>query len=71
VTVVGACALAGMVEALPIEGSPAGPVFATCIEAVFVPVLRPGQTVIMDNRSSHKVDGIQEAMAAVGASLEY
>src|SRR5207249_3291665 len=33
--------------------------------------LRPGQIVIMDNLSSHKVAGIQDAIEAVGARLEY
>jgi transposase len=71
VTVVGALALEGIVEAMTIEGSTDGPVFSTFIEDVLVPVLRPGQTVIMDNLSSHKVDGIQDAIEAVGARLEY
>jgi transposase len=56
---------------MTIIGSSDGRVFSTFIEEVCVPVLRPGQTVIMDNLSSHKVEGIQEAIAAVGASLQY
>jgi transposase len=68
---VGALSLEGIVEAMTIEGSTDGQVFSTFIEDVLVPVLRPGQTVIMDNLSSHKVDGIQDALEAVGASLEY
>jgi DDE superfamily endonuclease len=67
VTVVGALAFEGIVEAMTIEGSTDGPVFSTFIEDVLVPVLRPGQTVIMDNLSSHKVEGIQDAIEAVGA----
>lgn len=56
---------------MTIAGSSDGYVFSTFIEDVCVPVLRPGQTVIMDNLSSHKVAGIQEAIEAVGARLEY
>ena len=70
-TVLGALSLAGIVEAMTIAGSSDGYVFSTFIEDVCVPVLRPGQTVIMDNLSSHKVEGIQEAIEAVGARLEY
>lgn len=70
-TVLAALSLAGIVEAMTIVGSSDGRVFSTFIEAVCVPVLRSGQTVIMDNLSSHKVEGIQEAIEAVGASLEY
>ena len=36
-----------------------------------MPILRPGQTAIMENVSSHKVDGIQHAIEAVGARREY
>jgi transposase len=70
-TVLAALSLAGIVEAMTIVGSSDGRVFSTFIEEVCVPVLRPGQTVIMDNLSSHKVEGIQEAIEAVGARLEY
>jgi transposase len=71
ITVLGALSLVGLVEAMTIEGSSDGPVFATFIQEVCVPVLRPGQTVIMDNLSAHKVDGIQQAIEGVGAQLEY
>jgi transposase len=70
-TVLAALSLVGIVEAMTIAGSSDGQVFSTFIQEVCVPVLRPGQTVIMDNLSSHKVEGIQEAIEAVGARLEY
>jgi len=71
ITVLGALSLEGMVEAMTREGSSDGQVFSTCIQEVCVPALRPGQTVIMDHLSSHKVDGIQQAIEAAGAHLEY
>ena len=71
VTLLGALSLAGIVEAMTIEGSTDGQVFSTCVQEVLVPVLHPGQVVIMDNLSSHKVEGIQEAIEAAGARLEY
>lgn len=71
VTVLGALSLEGIVEAMTIEGSTDGQVFATFIGDVLVPALRPGQTVIMDNLSAHKVEGIQDAIEARGARLEY
>ena len=70
-TVLAALSLVGIVEAMTIAGSSDGQVFSTFIQEVCVPVLRPGQTVIVDNLSSHKVEGIQEAIEAVGARLEY
>lgn len=71
VTVLGAVSLAGLVEAMTIEGSTDGQVFTTFIQRILAPALRPGQVIIMDNLSSHKVDGIQEAIEAAGARLEY
>ena len=71
ITVLGALSLQGLVEAMTIEGSSDGQVFSTFLQEVCVPILRPGQTVIMENVSSHKVDGIQHAIEAVGARREY
>ena len=71
ITILGALSREGMVEAMTIEGSTDRHVFATFIETVLAPVLRSGQVVIMDNLSSHKVEGIKEAIEAVGARLEY
>ncbi|CAO4136306.1 IS630 family transposase ISMex21 [Methylorubrum extorquens] len=36
-----------------------------------VPVLRPGDTVILDNPQAHKVSGIREQVEAAGARLLY
>jgi len=35
------------------------------------PTLQPGDIVILDNLSSHKVSGIEEAIHATGATLLY
>lgn len=35
------------------------------------PTLRPGDIVILDNFSTHKVAGVQEAIEATGATLRY
>lgn len=71
VTVLGALSLDGIVEAMTIDGSADGQVVSTFIQDVLVPALRPGPIVIMDNLSAHKVDGIQDALEARGARLEY
>jgi len=36
-----------------------------------VPTLRAGDIVILDNLSSHKVEGVQQAISAVGAMVLY
>ena len=71
VTVLGALSLDGLREAMPTDGSADGQVVSTFIQDVLVTALRPGQTVVMDNLSAHKVEGIQDAIEARGARLEY
>ena len=52
-----------------------GPIDAECfrayVEQCLAPTLRPGDIVVLDNLSSHKVAGIREAIEATGASLRY
>jgi transposase len=71
VTVLGALSLTGITAAMTIEGSTDTSVFSTFVQTILAPALRPGQIVIMDNLSSHKGEEIQEAIKAVGATLEY
>jgi hypothetical protein len=70
-TVLGAISLTGMTAAMTREGSTATHVFFACVQTIFTPALRPGQIVMMDNLSSHKVEGVKEAIESVGATLEY
>ena len=48
-----------------------GDAFIAWVEQSLAPSLRQGDTVIMDNLPAHKVDGVREAIEAVGASLLY
>ena len=41
--------------------------FVGFIEEFLCPKLKPGQIVVMDNLSVHKVKGVEEALHAVGA----
>jgi transposase len=43
----------------------------TYVERVFVPELRQGDVVVMDNLSSHKGQKVRERIEAAGASLLY
>jgi transposase len=70
-TVLGALSLTGILAAMTVEGSTDAQVFLTSVKTILVPALRPGQVVCMDNLSAHQVDGVQEAIEAVGARLEY
>jgi transposase len=48
-----------------------GPIFCAYVERCLVPTLAPGDIVIMDNLPAHKVAGVREAIAAVGAIVLY
>jgi transposase len=58
---------AAMVTDGPVDGL----VFLGFIEHFLVPVLRPGDIVVMDNLNSHKVTGVREAIEALGAEVWY
>ena len=70
-TVLGALSLEGVLAPMTVEGGTDTEVFSTYVKDILAPALRPGNVVIMDNLSSHKVEGIQGAIEAVGATLEY
>jgi transposase len=48
-----------------------GSIFLTFIQKSLAPTLTPGDVVIVDNLSAHKVKGVREAIEATGARLLY
>jgi transposase len=46
-------------------------IFLAYLDHVLCPVLRQGDVVVMDNLSSHKVQGVRERIEAAGAELLY
>jgi len=70
-TFIGGLRQSGMVAPCVIDGAVDGEMFLAYIEQFLVPELQPGDTVIMDNLSSHKVAGIRSAIEAAGANLLY
>jgi transposase len=56
---------------LLLDGPMNGPSFVAYVEQLLAPTLRPGDIVIMDNVSVHKVAGVRNAIEARGASLFY
>lgn len=59
----------GLVAPMQIEGGTTGDVFLAYVSQVLAPALRPGDVVLMDNLSSHKVAGVEARIEAVGASV--
>jgi transposase len=53
------------------DGPMDGEMFLAWVRQFLGPTLQPGDIVILDNLSSHKVAGVREALAAVGATVLY
>ena len=70
-TFVAALRVEGITAPCVFDGPMDGPCFRAYIEQFVVPILRPGDIVVMDNLPSHKVVGIREAIEAAGAELRY
>src|SRR6185295_15645553 len=70
-TFVAALRCEGMTAPMLINGAMNGEAFLAYIERCLVPTLERGDVVIMDNVPSHKVDGVQAAIEAAGATLRY
>ena len=56
---------------MTVESATDGEVFATYLQQVLCPKLSPGDVLVMDNLSAHKVAGIRELVQARGAKLIY
>lgn len=61
----------GLTAPLVLDGPMTGVAFLAYMRDFLCPTLKPGDTVVMDNLSCHKVRGVQEAIEATGASLCY
>ena len=71
VTMIGSISLEGVDAAMSFEGAVNGDIFRVFVEQVLAPTLCEGDVVLMDNLSSHKVKGIEEAIQLRGAQLLY
>jgi len=54
-----------------IDGAINGQTFLAYVRQILAPTLSPGDVVVMDNLSAHKVVGVRDAIEAVGARLLY
>lgn len=61
----------GIIAPFVLDGPMTGEAFLAYVEQFLAPALCPGDVVVMDNLGAHKVAGIAEAIAAVGASILY
>ena len=70
-TLLGALTKEGWLASMTVESPTDGDVFLAYLEEVLCPCLQPGQIVIADNLSAHKVAGVRERIEAAGATLLY
>jgi transposase len=70
-TFVAALRCESMTAPMLIKGAMNGEAFLAYVEQCLVPTLERGDIVVMDNVPSHKVDGVQAAIEAAGATLRY
>ncbi len=68
-TLLGALTLGGLRAPMTIESPTDGDVFLAYLEQVLCPQLQPGQVVIMDNLSAHKVAGVRSLIEACRAQI--
>ena len=70
-TVLGAIRQSGWVATMTIEAATDGDIFQAYLEQVLCPQLEPGDIVVMDNLSAHKVSGVRDLIEGAGAQLWY
>jgi transposase len=57
----------GVIAPFVLDGPMDKPHFLAYVEQILAPTLKKGQIVFLDNVSTHKVDGVEEAIEARGA----
>lgn len=70
-TILSSVRLNGTTVPCVFEGALNGDLFREYIRQFLAASLRPGDIVVMDNLSSHKVSGVAEAIEAVGAKVMF
>lgn len=70
-TILGAMSTRGMIATMTIEEATDTEIFLAYLEHVLCPQLHSGDVVVMDNLSSHKVEGVRARIEAAGAELLY
>ncbi len=70
-TTLAAMSQRGIEAAMTIASPTDGDVFTTYVQQVLSPKLQPGDVVVLDNLSAHKITGIRALIEARGAQLLY
>ena len=68
-TMLAALGLDGLHAPWVVDGAVNGDIFRCWVRDILCPTLRPGDIVLWDNLSAHKVAGVEELITARGARL--
>lgn len=70
-TFMAALRASGLTAPLVVDGAINGELFLGYVQQQLVPTLSPGDIVVMDNLSAHKVAGVRSAIESAGARVVY
>lgn len=70
-TITAALRATGLIARSVFDGATNGIRFRAYVTETLAPVLKPGNTVILDNLNAHKLAGVREAIDVVGARVRY
>ena len=70
-TFTGALRLSGLTAPMILDGPMNGDAFLAYIEQVLVPILDPGDLVVMDNLPAHRRAGVRAAINGAGARMRF
>src|SRR6185437_11054017 len=70
-TLLGALSLRGVQAMMTIPAPTDGEIFRTFLDQVLAPTLRPGDVLVVDNLSAHKVAGVRQIVEKRGARVLY
>jgi len=70
-TILAAMRLGGIKGSMTIEEATDGDIFLAYVEQILCPTLDPGDVVVLDNLSSHKVKEVRELIGARKAEVLY
>jgi transposase len=70
-TITAALRTTGLIARSDFDGATNGRRLRASVTDTLAPVLKPGDTVILDTLNAHKVAGVREAIEAVGARVLY
>ena len=70
-TILGAISTRGMIATMTVEAATDREIFLAYMDEVLCPQMKSGDVVVMDNLSSHKVNGVRQCIEECSATLLY